>query len=162
MRICERLLFLRPLQGRVACEITAGDELLLTELLFAGAFNDLPPEDCAALLSCTVAEEKGECPKMSDVLQECLKQLQVCSVEQSDEKQPERAQEHARRIARVSVECKMEDMDEERYVNKFRPTTMKAVHLWCSGTSFHEIMKDTKLFEGTFEFSFNSNEEKLF
>ena len=65
------------MQGRVACEITAGDELLLTELLFAGVFNNLSPEECAALLSCVVVEEKGEYTKMSDVLQKCFKQLQV-------------------------------------------------------------------------------------
>ena len=29
------------LKGRVACEISAADELLLTELLFNGVFNDL-------------------------------------------------------------------------------------------------------------------------
>ena len=29
------------MKGRVACEISAADELLLTELLFNGVFNDL-------------------------------------------------------------------------------------------------------------------------
>lgn len=29
------------LKGRVACEISSADELLLTELLFNGVFNDL-------------------------------------------------------------------------------------------------------------------------
>ena len=67
-------------------------------------------------------------------------------------------QEHARRIARVSAECKMENVDEERYLNKFRSTAMKEVHLWCSGMSFSEIMKDTKLFEGMFESYLNSDE----
>ncbi|KAI9625335.1 hypothetical protein H4Q26_016358 [Puccinia striiformis f. sp. tritici PST-130] len=31
-------------KGRVACEISSGDELLLTELIFNGAFNDLSPD----------------------------------------------------------------------------------------------------------------------
>lgn len=46
------------MKGRVACEISTGDELLLTEMIFNGAFNTLLPEFCAALLSCFVFSEK--------------------------------------------------------------------------------------------------------
>ena len=46
------------LKGRVACEISTGDELLLTELIFNGVFNTLTPEQCAALCSCFVFQEK--------------------------------------------------------------------------------------------------------
>ena len=46
------------LKGRVACEISSGDELLLTELIFNGAFNDLTVEQEVALLSCFVFQEK--------------------------------------------------------------------------------------------------------
>ena len=46
------------MKGRVACEISTGDELLLTELIFNGVFNSLLPEQCAALLSCFVFTEK--------------------------------------------------------------------------------------------------------
>lgn len=45
-------------KGRVACEISSGDELLLTELLFNGVFNDLTAEQSVALLSCFVFQEK--------------------------------------------------------------------------------------------------------
>ena len=45
-------------KGRVACEISTGDELLLTEMIFNGVFNDLSEEQCAALLSCFVFNEK--------------------------------------------------------------------------------------------------------
>lgn len=46
------------LKGRVACEISSGDELMLTELMFNGAFNDLTLEQIAAMLSCFVFTEK--------------------------------------------------------------------------------------------------------
>lgn len=46
------------MKGRVACEISTGDELLLTEMIFNGLFNPLSPEQCAALLSCFVFQEK--------------------------------------------------------------------------------------------------------
>jgi ATP-dependent RNA helicase DOB1 len=45
-------------KGRVACEISTGDELLLTEMIFNNVFNSLSPEYCAALLSCFVFSEK--------------------------------------------------------------------------------------------------------
>ncbi|KAK0188373.1 ATP-dependent RNA helicase [Armillaria mellea] len=47
-------------KGRVACELSSGDELLLTELIFNGVFNTLSPEQCAALLSCFVFYEESK------------------------------------------------------------------------------------------------------
>ena len=49
-------------KGRVACEISTGDELLLTELIFNGVFNPLAPVHCAGLLSCFVFTEKVRAP----------------------------------------------------------------------------------------------------
>jgi len=46
------------LKGRVACEINAADELVLTELIFSGVFADLAIEQVVALLSCFVFQEK--------------------------------------------------------------------------------------------------------
>lgn len=62
-RVLRRLAFtssndIVDMKGRVACEISSGDELLLTELIFNGVFNTLSPEQCAALLSCFVFTEK--------------------------------------------------------------------------------------------------------
>lgn len=42
------------LKGRVACEINTCDEMVVTELIFTGAFNDLTPEQSCSLLSCLV------------------------------------------------------------------------------------------------------------
>ncbi|KAF5092109.1 hypothetical protein D0Z03_003045, partial [Geotrichum reessii] len=58
------------LKGRVACEISSGDELVLTEMIFNGTFSDLSPEQCAALLSCFVFDEKTkEAPALNPELQ---------------------------------------------------------------------------------------------
>lgn len=62
-RVLRRLAFTNQedivdMKGRVACEISTGDELLLTELIFNGVFNSLSPEQCAGLLSCFVFTEK--------------------------------------------------------------------------------------------------------
>ncbi|XP_011408921.2 PREDICTED: superkiller viralicidic activity 2-like 2, partial [Amphimedon queenslandica] len=55
------------LKGRVACEIDCGEELLLTEMIFNGAFNDLSVEQCVALLSCFVFQEKVILPIRSQL-----------------------------------------------------------------------------------------------
>uniref|UniRef100_UPI00358E6646 exosome RNA helicase MTR4 n=1 Tax=Myxine glutinosa TaxID=7769 RepID=UPI00358E6646 len=121
------------LKGRVACEISSGDELMLTELLFNGIFNELTPPQCAALLSCFVFREKaGEMPKLSSELAKPLRQLQ----------------ESARRIAKVSAEAKLQ-VDEEDYLASFRPDLMEVVFSWANGASFAQICRMTDAFEGS-------------
>ena len=41
-------------QGRVACEVNAGDELVTTEIIFAGVLSELSPEEAVAVLSALV------------------------------------------------------------------------------------------------------------
>jgi len=50
-------------------------------------------------------------------------------------------------VARVSKEAKLE-IDEEKYVESFRPQMMDVVHAWCNGATFFEICKMTDIFEG--------------
>lgn len=57
-------------------------------------------------------------------------------------------QDIARRIAKISVECKLE-LDEEEYVDKFKPYLMDVVLAWCKGTSFLQLCKMTDIFEGS-------------
>ncbi|KAL0958925.1 hypothetical protein HGRIS_014241 [Hohenbuehelia grisea] len=113
------------IKGRVACEISTGDELLLTELVFNGVFNQLSPEQCAALLSCFVFSEKSE--QVTKLKEELAAPLRVM-------------QEFARRIAKVSIESKVE-LVEEDYVQSFKVELMDCVVQWCRGASFSEICK---------------------
>jgi ATP-dependent RNA helicase DOB1 len=120
-------------KGRVACEISSGDELLLTELLFNGVFNDLTAEQSAALLCCFVFQEKSEAmPKLKENLSGPLKQMQ----------------DSARRIARVSNESKL-PVEEDVYVASFKPHLMDVVHAWASGAPFSQLCKMTVAFEGS-------------
>lgn len=48
-------------KGRVACCISTADELLATELIFSGVFNELSTEHVVALVSCLVYTEKVCC-----------------------------------------------------------------------------------------------------
>lgn len=120
-------------KGRVACEISSGDEILLTELIFSGFFNDLSPEQIAALLSSIVFEEKSdEAPKLREDL----------------EPQFRRLQEIARKVAKVSCECRI-TLDAEDYVAKLRPDLIEVVYFWCKGSRFSKICKMTGIYEGS-------------
>ncbi|KAI0816866.1 antiviral helicase [Trametes gibbosa] len=121
------------MKGRVACEISTGDELLLTELIFNGVFNTLTPEQCAGLLSCFVFTEKSE--QMTKLKEELAAPLRVM-------------QEIARRIAKVSKESKL-PVNEDEYVQSFKVELMDAVVQWCRGASFSDICKLTDQFEGS-------------
>jgi len=57
-------------------------------------------------------------------------------------------QETARRIAKISVEAKLEGLNEDDYVELFRPHLMDVVHSWCKGSSFAQICQMTDVFEG--------------
>lgn len=180
-------------KGRVACEINTADELLVTELIFSGAFNDLDagqavschcgrydrcmccscafrcrvmctcvsllylrpkshrlvlllmlpcicplslyPHLQAALLSCMVFSEKGDddaAAKLPDELAAPFRTLQAA----------------ARRIAEVSLDCKIE-MDAEEYVSSFKSEMMPLVFAWVNGAKFVDIMGMTTQFEGS-------------
>uniref|UniRef100_W5LHL6 RNA helicase n=1 Tax=Astyanax mexicanus TaxID=7994 RepID=W5LHL6_ASTMX len=119
------------MKGRVACEISSADELILTEMVFNGLFNDLTAEQATALLSCFVFQENAnEMPKLTEQLAAPLRQMQEC----------------ARRIAKVSAEAKL-TVDEETYLNQFRPHLMDVVYTWANGASFSQICKMTDVFE---------------
>ncbi|XP_050401824.2 exosome RNA helicase MTR4 [Patella vulgata] len=121
------------IKGRVACEISSGDELLMTELLFNGVFNDLTPQQACSLISCFVFQENAnQLTKLSEELSGPLRIMQ----------------DTARRIARISKEAKLE-IDEEVYVDGFKPHMMDVVFAWCNGVSFGQVCKMTDCFEGS-------------
>lgn len=110
------------LKARVACEISTGDELLLTELLFDGFFNELAPEQCAAILSCFVFDERVEADPLKEDLAKAFREVE----------------RHARIIAKVSQESKLPE-NEDEYVAKLKWQLVDVVYAWSNGRSFAEI-----------------------
>ncbi|KAI0463571.1 ATP-dependent RNA helicase mtr4 [Komagataella kurtzmanii] len=149
-RVLRRLQFttqqdIIELKGRVACEISTGDELLLTELIFNGTFNDLDVYQCASILSCFVFEERTkEIPRLRPELAEPLKALQ----------------DMASKIAKVSRESKI-DLVEKEYVESFNPGLMEVVYAWCKGAAFSQICKMTDVYEGSLIRMFKRLEEMI-
>uniref|UniRef100_A0A2P2I3W5 Superkiller viralicidic activity 2-like 2 n=1 Tax=Hirondellea gigas TaxID=1518452 RepID=A0A2P2I3W5_9CRUS len=132
-------------KGRVASEISAGDELLCTELLYSGMFNSITVAQTCAVLSAVVCEERSRKePELKEELQPLLKQLK----------------EHALNIAKVLRECKI-DVDEDEYVGSFKPHVMNLVHDWATGAEFMHISKATNIFAGNLVRTLRRLEELL-
>lgn len=53
----------------------------------------------------------------------------------------------AKRIAMVTKEAKLE-IDEDKYVEQFKPYLMDVTLAWCKGATFAQICKMTDIFEG--------------
>lgn len=127
-RVLRRLQFINEdevvqLKARVACQISTGDELMLSELLFNRFFNDMSPEECAAVCSCFVFEERvQEAPVLPDELARPLREIQ----------------KQAKVIAKVSTESKLAT-NEEEYVQSFKWQLMPVILAWANGKSFGEI-----------------------
>ncbi|RDW57134.1 ATP-dependent RNA helicase MTR4 [Aspergillus mulundensis] len=134
------------LKARVACEISTGDELMLSELLFNGFFNKLTPEQAAAVLSVFVFEEKTkETPPLSkEELAKPLKEIQA----------------QARIVAKVAQESKLA-VSEEDYVQSFHWELMEVIYEWANGKSFADICAMTDVYEGSLIRVFRRLEECL-
>ncbi|CAM9104113.1 unnamed protein product [Choristocarpus tenellus] len=121
------------LKGRVACEINTCDELVVTELIFNGVFNELSEEQSTALLSCMVFQAKqDENLTLPPELQGPFRQLQ----------------DAARHIARVAEDSKI-TIEAEEYVNSFTPTMMEVAFAWSNGAKFKDVIELTDVFEGS-------------
>ena len=127
-RVLRRLGFINDsdvvqLKARVACEISTGDELVLSELLFGKFFNELTPEQCAACLSCFIFEEKSkETPELKEEHAKPYREILA----------------QARIIAKVSQESKLA-VNEDEYLGSFKNQLMEVVYAWSKGASFANI-----------------------
>ncbi|KAM7542423.1 hypothetical protein Aperf_G00000012107 [Anoplocephala perfoliata] len=146
------------LKGRIACEISSGDELMLTELLLDGFFGGFTPAQIAGVLSCFVAEKgmSKEPPKLSADMEAALKTIRS----------------KARYLATVAEECRVRPgamsnsvagsmkgdgiiyaeggrSAVEDYVMKFTGDFMEVVRCWAEGVSFAEVLVMSKMFAGS-------------
>ncbi|PSS36362.1 DExH-box ATP-dependent RNA helicase [Actinidia chinensis var. chinensis] len=122
------------LKGRAACLIDTGDELLVTELMFNGTFNDLDHHQIAALASCFIPGDRSN--EQIQLRAELAKPLQ-------------QLQDSARRIAEIQHECKLEVNVDEYVEAAVRPFLMDVIYCWSKGAAFSDIIQMTDIFEGS-------------
>ncbi len=110
------------LKGKVAAHISTSDEILLTEMLFSGLFNDMEhPAHISAVLSCLVYTE-GKAGSQEGV-QKIVKHEKLG--------QPFMLlQKIADKVATAMIESKIA-LDKEEYIAKFKPDLMELTLMWC-------------------------------
>jgi ATP-dependent RNA helicase DOB1 len=122
------------LKGRVACELTTCDELVGTELLFNGKFNDLSPEQIVSMLSCLVFSEASS-TKVKNPPEPVLPCLQTI-------------REMAKYVANIVQESKL-TIDVDVFVDSFRAELMDVSYEWSKGMKFVDVVKLTDVYEGS-------------
>lgn len=121
------------LKGRLACELTSADEILMSEIVFQNVFADMEANNIIALCSCLVFDEKSEDPITNNL--DLMKAFDTCKG-------------IARNVAEVMQENKI-PIDVEEYVQKLKPQLMDVVLMWLDGKRFYEIMNQCNLYEGS-------------
>lgn len=125
-------------KGRVAADLQVADELVLTELVFGGAFNGLKVPELVALASCFVWTERSAAGvRLAPELQALYRTLHAA----------------ATRVGKVAAECKAplggSASSPAEYADGFRPELMAAAHAWARGQRFAEVIKIADVFEGS-------------
>jgi len=133
------------LKGKMASEISTGDELVLTEMIFNSRFTELELVDMVALLSCVICEEK---PKEGNTMEEENVELY------------EILENAVRRVCASKNRCGIEEKFED-YMDKFSMEMMKVVKMWMRGCTFIEVCQSTTVFEGSIIRMFKRLEELL-
>jgi len=125
-------------KGQVACIISSADELLLTEMLFNGSFNDIEPNLLCAMLSCFLSEEgsKNESKPAKNPL---LQNIHA------------RVTSSAGQVADILIECKI-NINKNDYVEGFKPDFMEIAFEWANEAKFSELCKITDIYEGNHPF----------
>lgn len=124
------------LKGRIGCEVSTADELLITELIFTGSLAELSAEQTVALMSCLVATERSG-------------DTDDAKVGTAEMRAPvEALQALAKRVGGVKLECKM-PIDVDEYVKGFSVQLVDLVFEWCKGKRFVDLMMMTKQYEGS-------------
>jgi len=121
------------MKGRMACEISAADEVLMTEIVFQNVFADMESDDIIALCSCLIFDEKCE-----DPIPHNLELVNAFNIVKGI----------ARNIAEVMREHKI-PIDVNEFVSKLKPQLMEVILSWLQGRRFFEIMNQCNLYEGT-------------
>ncbi|EGD74295.1 ATP-dependent DEAD/H RNA helicase [Salpingoeca rosetta] len=138
IEVMQRLQFINSerivqLKGRVACEITTCNELLVTQLIFHDILTPLDPEEVVALLSCMVFQNRRASePRLTPRLEEGVSTITRMAIE----------------IAETQLACGMQ-VSVEEYLEEFKFGLVEVVYEWARGMAFKQITELTDEPEGS-------------
>ena len=128
-------------KGKMACEISSCDELILTEMVFNNIFDGMSADHIIAMCSCLVLDEGGNSEDSDPAV--------VLHGEPELVAAFDKARGIAQELSTVMIECKVPNHDPEIFVGKLKPQLAKPVLLWMEGKPFKDVMQATELFEGS-------------
>jgi ATP-dependent RNA helicase DOB1 len=150
-RVLERLVFITAdrivvEKGRAAAVITAGNELVLTEILYDGVFKDLTPQQIAALISAFASDD--ECstePQIPPDLATSWAEMQKIET----------------RLSETEKECGIDKSGASKD-RKMDPTYICVTYNWAAGANLATLIEENPdLFEGTIIRTLRRTEEVL-
>ena len=134
------------LKGRVACEVQSGDELVTTELIFAGLLDDLDSAEAAALLSALVFQEKSDADlRLTGSLERARDALASL----------------AWGLGEAQAAAGLPIAPDEYVKSALNFGLMEVVYEWGKGTPFRDICTLTDVMEGSIVRSISRLEETL-
>jgi ATP-dependent RNA helicase DOB1 len=150
-RVLERLGFITNEgivveKGRAAAVITSGNELVMTEIMYAGVFKDLTPQQIAALM-CVFAsdEESSDEPQIPPDLAERWADMQKIETT----------------INGIVKECGV-DTTILAWDRKMDPSYIMVTYNWAGGADLATLLEENdQLFEGTIIRNLRRTEEIL-
>ena len=129
------------LKGHVAAELgAASDELVMCELIFSGALQELSGPCLAAAASVLSSPDRKAAAKDNTQprkrLRDDLERVYeaVCTA--------------AKTVGKAMVECRAGVLDADDFVRSLSSEAMEVTHMWASGASFPEVLKIAGGFEG--------------
>jgi ATP-dependent RNA helicase DOB1 len=125
-------------KGKLGCEVSSCDEVLLTEMVFNNVFEGLTADETVGLLSCLVLDEKSEDTALPEEVERSALGKALA-----------KTREIAASVADGMAECRVPDFDPKLYVEKIKMQMILPVSLWLSGKNFKDVMESTALFEGS-------------
>ena len=123
------------LKGRAAAELEACDELLASELILAGTFNDLSPAAAVALCAPLIAPDHEKVKRVTPPHADLAPGYRAL-------------QEAARTLAGVLNDAGFPTVEAE-FVAKFEGGLLNVVFAWAKGAKFSELCDMCDLFEGS-------------
>ncbi|VEL12037.1 unnamed protein product [Protopolystoma xenopodis] len=151
------------IKGRIACEISSGDELLLSELMLDGFFSEMQPDQLAGVLSCFVGEPNSADKELKNMGQDMRKAISSIHdkarylfrvASESRVSAPSvifRGASSSSDVLLSRSNCRSDGGSpdsESSYIERFSGELMEVVRAWAQGVSFAQICEMTKVYEG--------------
>ena len=129
-------------KGQVACCISSGDTIILTEIIFNGFLNNMNENDIGVILSCFVGGEGAIFKKDKQIVEEDKHLMKLYND----------LKKEIEIVVDIYIEYKINIKDKEKYIKMFRYDFMKNILYWINGDkTFGEICdeKNSEIYGGS-------------